>query len=297
MERRDFLKTIGAGVVSMAVCSEITANSAPHEKLPSFGLITGSNGSWHKDGAVEGLKKLAEWGYTELEGGGVRGMDANELSSLLKSLGLKRVIGSQGLANLIGDEARLRANLQTARENGQQYIACYWPWIGDPGKKIDDWKVVADNLNKGGRICHSEGLQLIYHNHDFEFYPLEGQLPFDVLLPLLDPVVGIELDLYWAAKSGKSPVDFLKKYPGRFPVLHVKDMPADVKCGTGPTNFDLLTEKDFAPIGSGVVDFPAIFKVNAISGAKHFIVEADKPGEDVGKFLELSGKYLREVNF
>ena len=297
MERRNFLKTMGVGALSMAVCKEMFAYNGVQEQLPSFGLITGSGGQWHKDGAAEGLKKIAEWGYTELEGGGVRGMQADELIKLLKSLGLKSVIGSAGMANLIGDESALKANLKRNLDLGQKFVACYWPWAGEAkGKKIDDWKEVADNLNKGGRICHSEGIQLIYHNHDFEFYPVENQIPFDVLLPLLDPVVGIELDLYWITKGGKSAVEYLKKYPGRYPVLHVKDMPADVNCGIAPTDFALLTEKDFAPIGGGVINFPEIFKTNGISGARHFMVESDKPG-DTAEFLELSGKYLSSLKF
>ena len=299
MQRREFIKTVGVGAFAMAVGNELFASSsqAKEEQLPSFGLITGSGGQWHEGGSIEGLKKIAEWGYTELEGGGVRGMEANELSNLLKSLGLERVIGSANIQSLIGDESALKTNLERAVNIGQKYVACYWPWPDEAqGQKIDDWKVVADNLNRGGRICHSQGVQLIYHNHDFEFYSVEGQIPFDVLLPALDPVVGIELDLYWIVKGGKSPVEYLKKYPGRYPVLHVKDMPADVKCGIAPTVFSELTEKDFTPIGSGVVNFPEIFKTNSISGAKHFIVEADKPG-DTANFLEQSGKYLSAVRF
>ena len=299
MERRNFLKTMGVGALSMAVSREMIAcNSRQTEQLPSFGLITGSGGQWHEDGAIEGLKQIAAWGYTELEGGGGRGgMSPDEMTDLLKSLGLVRVIGSANIQSLIGDESALKTNLENALNIGQKYVACYWPWPGQPGTTIDDWKVVADNLNRGGRICHSEGIQLIYHNHDFEFYPVEGQIPFDVLLPLLDPVVGIELDLYWITKGGKSAPEYLKKYPGRYPVLHVKDMPADVKCGIAPTNFDDLTENDFSSIGHGVIDFPEIFRTNSISGAKHFMVEADKPPGGTAEFLELSGKYLREVKF
>ena len=207
------------------------------------------------------------------------------------------MIGSQTIGNLIGDEDKLKAGLKRNLELGQKFVACYWPWVAEAkGQKIDDWKVVADNLNKGGAICKKEGIQLLYHNHDFEFYPVEGQVPFDVLLPLLDSSVGIELDLYWITKGGKSAVEYLKKYPGRYPVLHVKDMPGDIVCGNGPTDFGKLTDKDFAPVGSGVIDFSEIFKVNKISGAKHFIVENDKPA-DPKECIELSAKYLRAVKF
>ena len=293
--------SIAAGNALLASCggnSGSTASSKePTEQLPAFGTITGSGGQWHPDGAIEGLKKLAEWGYKELEGGGGRGMTPEEMTEALNSLGLVRVIGSANIQSLIGDESALKTNLERALNIGQKYVACYWPWPGEAGKTIDDWKVVAENLSRGGRICQSEGIQLIYHNHDFEFYPIDGQIPFDVLLPALDPCVGIELDLYWIVKGGKSPVEYLKKYPGRYPVLHVKDMPAEVQCGVSPTVFADLTEKDFAPIGHGVIDFPEIFKTNSISGAKHFIVEADKPPGSIPEFLELSGKYLRELKF
>ena len=297
MERRDFLKTMGVGAVAMAAGTEMFAfNTKASEQLPAFGFI-GFGGPWLRDNPKESLKLIAEWGYKELEGGGNYGMQPDEAKTFLKSLGLTSVIGSASIQALIGDESELKTRLERANELGQKYVACYWPWPGEAqGQKIDDWKVVADNLNRGGAICKSAGIQLIYHNHDFEFYPVEGQIPFDVLVPRLDPAVGIELDLYWIVKGGKSPVEYLKKYPGRYPVLHVKDMPSDVKCGVAPTNFSLLTDKDFAPVGSGIINFAEIFRTNSISGAKHFIVENDKPA-DPKVCLELSGKYLKSLSF
>ena len=300
MERRNFLKTMGISVLATAVGKDIFAScsTAPTEKLPSFGLITGSGGGWHSDGAVAGLKQIAEWGYTDLEGGGVRGMDADELRSLLKSLGLKPVIGSTSTSVLI-DEERLKPVIANALNQGRSYLAVYdAPWSGPVNNpKLDEWKKVADKMNQGAAVCKREGITLVYHNHDMEFYPIEGQIPFDVLMAGLDPSAGIELDLYWIAKAGAKPEDYFKKYPGRFPVLHLKDMPATVKCGEELTDFSALTDKDFTAIGSGVVDFPGIFKLNAISGAKHFIVEADKVPEGEAIFLEKSAKYLRELIF
>ena len=133
-----------------------------------------------------------------------------------------------------------------------------------------------------------------------EFIPIDGQVPFDTMMAGLDSSIGIQLDLYWVARAGQDPVKYLTKYPGRFPVLHVKDMPADVKPAPGTEIVGgrlKVTEADFAVIGSGVVDFPAIFNVNDISGAKHFIVEADNPPGGIPSFVELSAKYLRELKF
>ena len=302
MKRRDFLKKMGISALATAIGNNLhSACFLPDEQLPSIGLTTGSNGSWHSDGSKEGLKKIAEWGYTELEGGSIRGMGNDEYLPFVKSLGLKPLIGGARMEVVIDEEA-LKSTIKNAQDQGREYLSCSWPFIGPTrGQKIDDWKEVADNLNKGAAVCKREGITLIYHNHDNEFYPVEGQMPFDVLMAGLDQTVGIELDLFWIFKSGQSIEEYLKKYPGRFPVLHIKDMPAHVTRGSfigALPNDDhpLLTEKDFSIIGEGVIDFPGIFKLNSTSGAKHFIVESDKPG-DVATFLEKSAKYLLSLRF
>lgn len=300
MERRDFVKTMGIGAATIALGNYMLSacKTQTAEALPSFGLITGSGGAWHPDGALEGLKMIAEWGYTELEGGVPRDMQPSEFLELVKPLGLKPMIGSCELVNII-DEEKLLLSIKRAQELGQKYLTCYWPWTGpSKGDTIDGWKEVADNLNKGAGRIKSEGLTLIYHNHDMEFYPVEGQMPFDVMMAGLDPSIGIQLDLYWIARSGQDPIEYIKKYPGRYPVYHVKDMPANVTPapGQGIVGGKPVTEQDFAVIGSGVLDFPAIFGLNQIAGAKHFIVESDRPG-DTATFLEQSGKYLRELRF
>ena len=312
MERRDFLKTMGVSGASLALgsavfsaCGGQTKKAEQLKSLPTFGLITGSNGSWHPDGAIEGLKKIAEWGYTDLEGGISRGMEIADFLALIKPLGLKAVVGSVGI-DVIVNEENLKPAIERAQTIGQKYVTCYWPWLSQSGSKpldqltIDDWKGAADNLNKGAELFKRAGIQLIFHNHDMEFIPINGQVPFDTLMAGLDPSIGIQLDLYWVARAGQDPVKYLTKYPGRFPVLHVKDMPAVVTPAPGTEIVGgrvRVTEADFAVIGSGVVDFPAIFKVNDISGAKHFMVEADNPPGGIQSFLELSAKYLREVRF
>jgi len=286
MERRNFLKTIGVGALSMAICNELPAADVMAKKLPKIGIITGLiGGQWLRDNPKMALKRIAEVGYKELEFGGDfgLGMNAAELTKYLKSLGLKPLIGGTSMASM-NDEAKLKAEIKRCHDLGQKFIACYWPWTADgQGNKIDDWKHVADQLNKGCAICKKEGVQLIYHNHDIEFRVTERQIPFDVMMSLLDPAVGIELDLYWIAKGGQSAVEYIKKYPGRYPVFHVKDM----------TN---TPDRNFACVGSGCIDFAAIFKLNNMAGAKHFIVEHDRP-EDPEACVASSAKYLTGLRF
>ena len=287
MKRRSFLKTVGIATISTGICQKLSANEALAKKLPTIGLIPGNTGGkWFRDNPREALKKIAKWGYKELEFGGDMGlgMDATEVTKHLKSLGLKALIGSSPM-NSIVDETKLKADISKCLDLGQKFIVCYWPWTADgQGNKIDDWKRVADNLNKGGAICKKEGIKLLYHNHDIEFHITEGQMPFDVLMTQLDPeLVDIELDLYWITKGGQSAVEYIKKYPGRYPVFHVKDM-------------NNLTDKDFACVGSGCIDFAGIFKFNDTAGAKHFIVEHDKP-EDPEACVASSVKYLSNLKF
>ena len=287
MDRRNFFKTMGVGAIAMTACNELLAADVSAKKLPTIGLIPGNTaGKWFRDNTRAALQKMTEWGYRELEfvGDLGLGMDAAGVKKYLKSLGLTPLIGSTPMGNILNED-KLKADIKKSLDLGQKFIVCYWPWTTDgQGNKIDDWKQVAENLNKGGAICKKEGIKLLYHNHAIEFQITEGQIPFDVMMPLLDPVlVGVELDLYWIAKGEQSAVEYIKKYPGRYPVFHVKDM-------------NNLIEKDFACVGSGCIDFAAIFKHNRTAGVKHFIVEHDKP-EDPEACVATSAKYLTGLRF
>ncbi|MDR1524306.1 MAG: sugar phosphate isomerase/epimerase [Tannerella sp.] len=286
MNRRYFIQAAGMATVSVPFCSVLSASVAEDKKLPQIGIILGAiGGQWLREHPRETLRHVADVGYKELEFGGDfgLGMNVGELTGYLNSLGLKAVIGPTSMAALQNPE-KLKSDIRACRELGQKYITCYWPWTDDgQNKQLDDWKRVADSLNRGGDICRREGVQLIYHNHDIEFKLTEDRIPFDTLMEHLDPsLVGIELDLYWITKGGQSPVDYIRKYPGRYPVFHVKDMKPE--------------DRDFACVGSGCIDFPAIFKLNGIAGVKHFIVEHDRP-ENPKDCITSSADYLLNVRF
>ena len=286
MKRRGFIRTMGLATVSAVAFREIHATEVALEKLPGIGLIpSNTGGEWFKNDPKAALKKIAEWGYKELEFGGDfgLGLSSAEVKKYLKDLGIKPLIGSTSMGAMNNPE-QLKSDIKKSLELGQEFIACYWPWTDDgQNKMLADWKKVAENLNKGGSICNKEGIKLIYHNHDIEFKITEGQIPFDTLMKELDSkLVSIELDLYWITKGGQSAVEFIKKYPGRYPVYHVKDMnPAD---------------KDFACVGSGNIDFAEIFRLNKTAGVKHFIVEHDKP-ENPEECVASSAKYLLNLNY
>ena len=151
---------------------------------------------------------------------------------------------------------------------------------------LDGWKATAEKFNKMGEIAKKNGIQFGYHNHAFEFEKMEDQIPYDLLLSQTDPsLVTFEMDLYWVTKGGYNPVDYFKKYPGRFQLWHVKDM----------TKTD---DMFFAPVGSGRIDFSTIFAERKTSGMKYFFVEQDSFKDlDAFESVEMSFKYLSQAKF
>jgi sugar phosphate isomerase/epimerase len=146
---------------------------------------------------------------------------------------------------------------------------------------IDDWKRVCQTFNAIGAQAQAAGLSFAYHNHDFEFIPINGQIPYDVVLAETDPdLVKMEADLYWMTKAERDPVAYFQRYPGRFPLLHLKDMARD---GT------------IADVGKGIVDFKRILGYSRLAGVAHCFVEHDYPAHPL-QSIEASLKYLQEMD-
>ncbi|MCD7978175.1 MAG: TIM barrel protein [Tannerellaceae bacterium] len=286
MKRRTFLKTTGLITAAVGMPGLLKAFPAVHESsLPGFGILTGNTGGkWFENNPEAALRELAGMGYTDLEFGDTYGMELSYLKSLLKELKMNALLGPTSMGAML-DEKQLMKDIRACQEIGKKYIVCYWPWVdGGQNKTADDWKQVAERLNKGGAICKKEGLQLLYHNHDMEFLPVDGQIPFDIMMEILDPsAVNIELDLYWITKGNQSAEEYIRKYPGRYPVFHVKDM-------------DKTPERGFECIGEGCIDFPSIFRLNQTAGVRHFIVEHDEPA-DPEACVRTAAAYLSRLTF
>jgi sugar phosphate isomerase/epimerase len=151
---------------------------------------------------------------------------------------------------------------------------CVQPWINEPDRNIETYKKMIADWNQVGKIMKGVGIQFGYHNHNFEFANLDGVVPYyDVFLKEMDPdLITMELDLFWASKAGQDPVAMFNKYPGRFQLLHFKDMYHD----EAPF-FDVIKD-DIAPVGAGVIDFKRILAAKKIAGMKYLFVEDDNQG-------------------
>ena len=245
-----------------------------------------------------GIKKIAEVGYKEIESafsmkGGFYGMSAKEFASLLKDNGLswkshhvlgapfkmpagaKPPAGADGKPITIPPMKNLKENMQElvdgVAEGGVNYLVC----ANIPLNTADEIKEAVDILGKTGEACKKAEITLAYHNHEAEFKNIDGQVPYNVLLTQLKPdILSMELDLGWASHSGNDPVELFKKYPGRFPLWHVKDI--DKQRGKP------------VELGAGFIDFKRIFDNASTAGMRHFFIEQDgapKPFENIANSL------------
>jgi sugar phosphate isomerase/epimerase len=150
-------------------------------------------------------------------------------------------------------------------------------------KQPDGWKLAAETFNRAGEESQKSGIQFAYHNHVEEFKPLpDGRLPYDVLLSESDPkLVKMEMDLGWAHEARVDPLKYFAQYPGRFPLVHVKDFDKD----------DVMTEA-----GSGVIDWKSIFAKSELAGVKHYFVEHDNPKSPF-ESVQISYAYLKDLRF
>src|ERR1041385_2266410 len=231
---------------------------------------------------VEGtLAKLAAIGYREVEFAGYPEGTAKSLRAILDRLHLRAPSGHVGTQALRTDWAR---TLEQAAAVGQRYVVvAFIPQ--EERRTADDWKRMAAGFNRAGEGAKAAGLQFCYHNHDFEFVPLDGALPYDLLLAETDPkLVRLELDLYWITKGGRDPLDYFAKWPGRFPLVHVKDMDAT------PNRF-------FTDVGQGTIDFRRIFRRARQAGIEHYFYEHDETPGSPFDSAKVSYEYLRALTY
>ena len=221
---------------------------------------------------VEGtLKRVAAMGYEDFETygfdpEGIRyyGMPAKEFAQRLSDLKLTTSSGHYDLNRFVSssvDDLKryLDRCIEGARVLGHEYIT--WPYLDEGDRTIEKFKIVAERLNLAGAQAKKAGLQVAYHNHDFEFVEHNGQIGYDIILKETDPaLVKLQIDLYWIAHGSKlTPHDWFTRAPGRFVMWHVKDMHK--------------TSRDYTELGNGTIDFTRIWPDAKLAGLKYFYVE------------------------
>lgn len=240
------------------------------------------------------LARVAQLGFKSVEGATYTGtqkfygMTPAEFSNILKQNGLIMPsshyrLGEETSGGKIVEGTMLHnwdKAVDDAAEAGVKYMVCAY-LSADERKGIDHYKYVADQLNIAGERCKKAGLQLCYHNHDFEFEKQDDTVPYDILLSTDKDLVKMEMDIYWIKKAGYDPLEMFEQHPGRFPLWHVKDMD---------------DKKDFTEVGNGTIDFKQIFKKAKKAGLKYFFVEQDKtpgsPFDSIAKSIAYIKQHL-----
>jgi len=204
------------------------------------------------------LKKVAGIGYPAVELAGTGGLSAKDLKKLLDDVGLEAMGSHVGLDSLTKD---LAATMDYNLTIGNPFLVC--PGIPEERRSsADAWRETGEIFNRAAAEAKKSGLSVAYHNHDMEFKQHDDKHGLDIFLEATDPaLVGVELDVFWAQYGGVNPAQYMSKHPGRFPLLHLKDMAQDGKS---------MTE-----IGEGIVDFQAIFAQADKAGTKAYIAEQD----------------------
>jgi len=278
MKRRQFAKKGSLGLASLLLLkckSENTMKAvekATGNKVGDFGLQLWSVRDDMGKDPVGTLKTLAEIGYKDIESAGYSegkfyGVAPKEFKKVLDDLGLKMRSGHAGTGITTPDAKGTMSNdweryVNDHREIGIESAVCGY-FHETERQTIDDYKRVSELFNRCGEKTNEYGISMLHHNHDFEFVPIDGQVPYDLMLAELDPkLANFELDFYWVKKGKADPFKLFSDHPGRFPVWHVKDM-------------DDTPEQFFTEVGSGIIDYVSIFKKAKEAGLKYFYVEQD----------------------
>jgi sugar phosphate isomerase/epimerase len=289
MDRRTFLGTMTAATV----LSRQLMWAAGNHKIDKVGLQLYTIRSEMKGDLERKLARVAGIGYREVEFAGYDNHTPGEIRAMLERNGLAAPSAHVDYKSL--GEKWPKA-LDAAHVIGHEYLVN--PYIDDDVRKQSDgWKRAAETFNRAGLASQEAGIQFAYHNHWFEFTPVNGKLPYDILLQECDPkLVKMEMDLCWITVGGQDPLKYFDQYPGRFPLVHVKDLTKmpNVSASGGQNFGDSLSE--MTEVGSGMIDWKKIFAQSDKAGIKHYFVEHDHP-QDPFASIKKSYEYLAKLTF
>jgi sugar phosphate isomerase/epimerase len=278
--RRNFIKTSGAAVTSAALLSAMPFGmlSCGSPKPKSFGFQIWTIREDLLSDFAGTLKKMASMGYSEVEmcsplGYGFKSlneMSGTEMGKIIEDAGL-----SCTSSHFTGPELRdsLDNRIEWASQIGMKQMAQSMPSINLRNATMDDWRKAAQDLNKIGEKTKAAGIQMVYHNHQFEFVEIDGQLIYPVLMEELDADL-VKMQFQVAViEQGFKAQDYFRKYPGRFISAHLADYSTELETQV--------------PIGQGIVDWEDLFKAAREAGVKNYFVEMDPATfEESANFLK-----------
>lgn len=282
MDRRRFVGTVGGALAAWPLGAACGAEPGTQPRgTPEVAASSAASGAAQPAAEAQGraiglqlytvrrqlaedfegtLARVAEIGYREVEFAGYQGRAPAEVRRILDANGL---IAPSAHVDFAALGENREATLAAARDIGHRYLAI--ASIPQRDRNADGYRRVAEQFNRFGEALAAAGLQFAYHNHDFEFAQIDGAPAYDLLLNETDPrLVQLELDLYWITKGGGDALAYFARWPGRFPMVHAKDM-------------DRTPERGMTEVGSGIIPFDSIAARAEQAGIRHWFVEHDNP--------------------
>jgi len=270
VNRRNALGLLGGGLLGLAwtgsassrLAARVTPSTGPFPAaIDPLGIQLYTLRGRMADGVEATLDLVANIGYREVEFAGYFGRTPAQIRSALRASGL-----SAPSAHVSLEAVEQEATLAAAAEIGHHWLVV--PSLpANVRQTLNDWARLGERFARIGRTAQSWGLRIAYHNHDTELHPFDGEVPLEVFLAASDPaLVHLQADLFWLAQGGVDPVAFLTRWPGRVPMVHVKDR--------GPNG-------EMVDIGTGTLDWRAILRAAPAAGIRHWFVEHDNPEEPV----------------
>ncbi|MFL5789189.1 MAG: sugar phosphate isomerase/epimerase family protein [Flavisolibacter sp.] len=233
------------------------------------------------------LAKIRSWNIREIEGGGSYDLPKEKFKKMLQENHLKMVSVGVEFDQLVKNP---EAAIEEAKYYGAHYIVCFWIPHKDDEFNFEDINKAIAVFNKAGKIIKEHGLSFCYHPHGYEFRPYGKATLFDYLCKHTDPrYVNFEMDVYWVKHPGQDPVALLKKYPNRFPLIHLKDR----RTGTEGNQNGKADEETNVVLGQGDVGIAAIMKEAKRVGVKHYFIEDESSRSE--EQIPQSLAYLKEL--
>ena len=299
--RRKFIKTSAAAAAGTVITSSsLMAAIYKYSQIKNIGLQLWSIAKFLEQDFTGSVQMLSQIGYKELElfgpypfstqkdkdswkgvssevgfsQSGYFNHTAKEFKEILDSKGLRSPAMHVGLDTL---RNKMTETAEAAHILGQQYAGIASIPAAER-RTLDDYKRMADEFNVIGEKAKAVGIRFYYHNHGYGLKEMEGKIPFDIILERTDPsLVYFEMDIFWTVAGGADPIKYLDGNPGRYKLMHVKDMSKQVHFsgdGGDPKQWIELFPY-IRDAGSGVLDLKTILSHAQKSGVEHFIIEND----------------------
>lgn len=288
LTRRQFLYRTVQGVAGGAAMIASKARAAGPPAWPKpIGLEMYTVRAEYARDPAGTLKKVGAVGYREVEIS--TEIPAETLHAYLRDANLT---APSTYPDVPVDIESWKKTLDHVHPYGFSYIV-----VGDnPQLDADAWKRRADLFNECGKLAQRAGLEFCYHAHFHEFARLGDTSGYDIMLKRCDPqLLKMEMDVFWATYAGQDPVEYFQKYPGRFPLLHIKDFKPGFPTSTTDFPYD-SGPNPFAPVGEGRIDWVNVFAHARQAGTRHIFVEQDRCDGSPFEAIKTSFNYLKNLH-